>query len=107
MSKPDPLPRFISRGIAAQKAADEAIAHAAHEANVTKLRAQINTEVREIKTRLMEWLNRNDPHSTSPASIALLEIAFERALDTHDADAGEYINLVFQHVAQERKNKLQ
>jgi hypothetical protein len=103
MPKPDPLTRFVSLGVAAQKPADEATL----EANVQKLRTQINSEVREIKTRLLEWLNRNDPHSLSPVSIVLLEIAFERALDTHETDAGEYINMVFQHVAQQRKNKLQ
>jgi hypothetical protein len=109
MSKPDPLTRIVQRGMAAQKAADEAIAKTtlADEANVKKLRAQINAEVEEIKTRLADWLNRFDPHHTSPTNIALLETAFERALDTHEADAGEYINMVFHHVAQTRKNKLQ
>jgi hypothetical protein len=35
-----------------------------------------------------------------------LETAFERALDTHEADAAEYIRMVSEYVAQKRKSSL-
>ena len=63
----------------------------------------------EIKRDLAQWLDQTrDSSESAPLSIALIETAFDRYLETHDEqDARDLIEGAFHRAVRKRRGPLQ
>jgi hypothetical protein len=78
-------------------------------ANIKTIKRGVVARVDEIKRELAQWLAQTTmPADTAPATLALLETAFDRHLAVHDeADAAELIESVFRRAVQRHRGTLQ
>jgi hypothetical protein len=75
-------------------------------ANAATIKRGVTIRVDEIKTNLAQWLDESTttPADHAAASVALLETAFDRYLDTYDeGGALELIDAAFRRAAQRRR----
>jgi hypothetical protein len=77
--------------------------------NIATIKRGVRAKVAEIKRDLTQWLDQTrDPSESAPVSIALLETACDRYLDTHDEqDARDLIERAFHRAVQRRRGPLQ
>jgi hypothetical protein len=77
--------------------------------NIAAIKRGVQAKVAEIKRDLAQWLDQTrQPSESAPVSIALLETACDRNLDTHDEqDARDLIERAFRRVVQRRRGPLQ
>jgi hypothetical protein len=78
-------------------------------ANIKTIRRGVGARVDEIKRDLAQWLAKiTTAADTSPATLALVETAFDRHLAVHDeAAAAELIESVFRRAVQRHRGTLQ
>lgn len=79
------------------------------EKNIATIKRGVEARAGEIKRELVQWLDQTrHPSESVPISIALLEIAFDRYLATHDEqDARDLIDKAFRRAVQRHRGTLQ
>jgi hypothetical protein len=77
--------------------------------NIATIKRGVQAKVAEIKRDLAQWLDQTrHPSESAPVSIALLETACDRYLDTHDEqDARDLIERAFHRAVRKRRGPLQ
>jgi hypothetical protein len=77
--------------------------------NIATIKRGVDARVGEIKRALAHWIaDITTPADYTPVSIALLETAIDRYLDTHDEqDARDFVERAFRRAVQKRKGPLQ
>lgn len=77
--------------------------------NIATIKRGVDARVGEIKRALAHWIaDITTPADHTPVSIALLETAIDRYLDTHDEqDARDFVERAFRRAVQRRRGPLQ
>jgi hypothetical protein len=77
--------------------------------NIATVKRGVDARVGEIRRALAHWIaDITTPADHTPVSIALLETAIDRYLDTHDEpDARDFVERAFRRAVQRRRGTLQ